>query len=335
MRARQTIVDSIEGFYITLIIDFLHREGILDALTAKDDLASIAASRDFDYDTLAHLLDFVALRSNLVSRVRVGRTVRFAVADAYRPRSFQAHLIDQYVGGFGPCLLDLASVLRNPERGRQLVDATRHAAAYSGGKSTLRQMVQLVASLEIGCLLDVGCGGGQLLADIARERPQFNGIGIDENPEVVESARRSISDEGLADRIAIVHGDLLDVGKNMGPLQRERVDALTAVSVANGFFSSTPGRRIDDFFERLRYSFPNRIMILCDYYGRLGLRFGASRNFRRTLIHDVAQVVSGQGVPPNGLAEWRRIYKRTSCRLVDAFERSDDGISWFIHIIQL
>ena len=76
-------------------------------------------------------------------------------------------------------------------------------------------------------------------------------------------------------------------------------------------------------------------MILCDYYGRLGKVRQRSAEFKRTLIHDVAQIVSGQGVPPSCLEGWREIYSRTSCTLVKAFEGRSEGLTWFIHVIQL
>ncbi|HEU4389890.1 MAG TPA: methyltransferase, partial [Blastocatellia bacterium] len=67
------------------------------------------------------------------------------------------------------------------------------------------------------------------------------------------------------------------------------------------------------------------------YYGRLiqGKK-GASRE---TLLHDYAQLISGQGVPPASAAEWHSIYKRAECRLLHIIE--DKATSRFVHIIRL
>ncbi len=51
-----------------------------------------------------------------------------------------------------------------------------------------------------GRVLDVGCGGGWALVQIAERFPQVSCLGIDVEPYSVELARRLISDHGLADR---------------------------------------------------------------------------------------------------------------------------------------
>ncbi len=330
--ARLTFVGALEGHYVTLIVDGLHREGVLDALAAGADVAAIAAERGFEARVLSELLEYVALRCDLVDRLGAGR---FALAPA--GRTMVAHLLDQYVGGFGPCLRELGAVLRDARGGAALVDARRHAAAFARGDGAANapEIVQLADELELGVLLDVGCGGGQLLSEIAARRPNFRGIGIDANPSVAAAARAAIARRGFAERIEIRCGDALGVARELSERQRAAVDAIAAVSVANAYSAGYPGRTIDDFLRALQALFPNRIVFVCDYYGRLGAVPDAPERFGRTLLHDVAQVVSGQGVPPADAEAWRAIYARTDCTLIAVYEDENDGIRRFLHIVQL
>jgi hypothetical protein len=76
---------------------------------------------------------------------------------------------------------------------------------------------------------------------------------------------------------------------------------------------------------------PDRPLLIADYYGRLGRKKG--RISRETLLHDYAQLISGQGVPPASAVEWRSIYSRAGCRLVHIIE--DKKTTRFVHILVL
>src|SRR5690242_14454030 len=65
MKLRPSLTDAIEGFYVTLIFDYLHREGILSALGAEEDLPRIAKKRSINLRMLSFLLEYVSLRSVL------------------------------------------------------------------------------------------------------------------------------------------------------------------------------------------------------------------------------------------------------------------------------
>lgn len=332
--SRLTAVDALEGFYVTLVLDFLHRTGVLEALAAGAEPSAIARERDFEPATLTLLLEYVALRSEVIGAGE--KAGRFTVAPEYRGTAL-AHLMDQYVGGFGPCLRDLSAVLSRARGGAELVDLERHAQAFSRSDGWLNapEIVKLADELDIGVLLDVGCGGGQLLTTIAERRPGFRGIGIDANPSIVAQARRAAAERGLAERVEIVCGDVLDAGRLLSEPVRAKVDALAAVSVANAYAAGHPGRTIDDFLRALQALFPNRILLLADYYGRLGAVRDEPEKFGRTLVHDLAQVVSGQGVPPADADTWRAIYARTACTLIAVYEGESDGIRRFLHVVQL
>lgn len=59
-----------------------------------------------------------------------------------------------------------------------------------------------------GSLLDVGCGTGSLLLQVARSFPTARCTGIDIDPTGLASARASIAASGLADRVTVLAGDV-------------------------------------------------------------------------------------------------------------------------------
>jgi SAM-dependent methyltransferase len=311
----------------------LQRAGVLRALSEGRSVSRIARTCGFDSDMLTDLLDFVTLRSTLVRRTGRGRQKRYTIASGGRNSSF-AHLLDQYVGAYGPCLFDLARVLKRPAIGGRLVDRKRHASAFSGADPA-PELVRLIETLGFRVLLDIGCGGGQLLAALARRRPLLRGIGLDANPAMVKSARRRVSEQRLADRVKILRCDFRDLGRVMSERRRKTIDGICAISVADGFFAPDSVRDIYYFFRQLRSLFANRILVLCDYYSALRGPRRPGENLKRTLVHDVAQLVSTQGIPPKDLREWQTIYARASVKLLLAYRRTDHGVSWFIHLVQL
>jgi len=57
---------------------------------------------------------------------------------------------------------------------------------------------------------DVGTGSGAIAVALAANKPQIEVWAVDTNPEAVELARENAERNGVADRVHIVHGDLLE-----------------------------------------------------------------------------------------------------------------------------
>lgn len=333
MTPRPTAIAAIEGLYVTLIVDQLYRAGILRELARGRDAAAMARTFGFDQAILTGLLEFVSLRSNVLDRDGRGAAKRFSLSKA-AGGSLLGHLLDQYVGAYGPCLAQLSRILKSPAVGAKLVDGKRHAAAFAEAGPP-PELVAIVDALGFSTVLDIGCGGGQLLTTLALRRADFSGVGIDANPHMVAVARRRASVLGLKRRIDVRHGSFATIAQNIPKRKRDRIRGICAASVANSFFAKHGGHDIDFFLGRLKSLFPDRILVLCDYYSRLGATARHSARYQRSLIHDVAQLVSSQGLPPANLTAWRRIYARNSVKLLQACQATDDGVAWFIHVVWL
>jgi SAM-dependent methyltransferase len=244
------------------------------------------------------------------------------------------HLLDQYVGAYGSCLTDLHRVMTSTIV-HDLVNEKRHAMAFTGDSDSINESIAtVIKDLGVGSVLDLGSGAGHLLIMLAQEIASFVGVGVDSNSAMIELARTRASERGLSERISFFHGDLLDVITGWSDQRRESIDFLTASSVFNAYFQPPSGDRAVSLLLALKAAFPNRFLLISDYYGRLGHAHSMAAG-RRTMLHDLAQLVSGQGVPPPDLAGWSRVYDQTKCNLLGTVERWDSEIHWFLHLIQL
>lgn len=327
---RLSVVDAIEAHYLTLILDAFHRVGVLRALDeAGTDAAGLANRLGFDPDHLEPLLDFAALRCDLLNK----DGAKYRLSGGSRGAVFAEHMLDQYVGGYGPLLANLASLLRDKTSGTAWIDRKRHADAFAGGSDGAppSEVVQLVLDFGATNILDLGCGGGQLLCDAAAANPELRGFGIDSSPDVAQAARAHAQRRSVDARIEIACGDVLEV-----LAQRTQVDThiqlVIASSLLNAYWGA-PGSATA-FVRELGRLLPGRVLIVSDYYSHLarGTEPGAEA---RTLIHDVAQLLSGQGLPPPSFEGWDLVYAQAEVELLHRFEASGDGIDRFIDLLKL
>jgi hypothetical protein len=73
------------------------------------------------------------------------------------------------------------------------------------------------------------------------------------------------------------------------------------------------------------------VLLIGDYYGQLGHR--RPPRSHTLAMHDFAQVISGQGIPPPDLASWKQIYRAARCSLVHVIQ--DHEASFFVHLLKL
>src|SRR5258707_9824298 len=123
--ARRSVLDVIEGFHLTQAIAALHEAGVLDALKRPSGVHEVAAERGWDTAMLRTVLEYVACRTDLL--VREG--ARYRTTGQYGTEV--RFILDQYVGAYGPCALQISSVLRDPAAGLAAVNRERHASAFA------------------------------------------------------------------------------------------------------------------------------------------------------------------------------------------------------------
>ncbi|MFI6844456.1 methyltransferase domain-containing protein [Kitasatospora sp. NBC_00085] len=326
MAERRTALDLVEGFHLAHAVAALHEEGILAALERPGPAEPLAERRGLDAAWLRILLDYTAANTELLERT----------PDGYRATSqydAQARgLLDQYIGAYGPNARQLRTLLREPRHAAATVDRARHAAAFAGldRSPALGLMAEVIAQLGLGRLLDLGCGAGTLLRDLAGRDPGLTGWGVDANAAMCEEARRRLAGAGLAGRVTVVHGDCSRLEQVLTAEVRDQVETLSATSLLNEFFADGPSAAVA-WLRRLRELFPGRALIVADYYGQVGRREPPWP--RMHALHDVVQVISGQGVPPGDRAGWVEVYEEAGCVPVHLIE--DGRSTFFVHILRL
>lgn len=103
---------------------------------------------------------------------------------------------------------------------RHIYDATRKYFLFGRDR--------LIATLEVppgGTVLEVGCGTGRNLIQVARLYPTARLFGFDISEAMLTTARASIDRAGLADRITLKQADAtdFDAGALFGEAQYDRV----------------------------------------------------------------------------------------------------------------
>jgi len=179
-------------------------------------------------------------------------------------------------------------------------------------------------------ILDLGCGNGALLAGLARRITGFRGVGLDSNPAMCGAARKRLKAMRGTPRVRIFCGDSRRPEAAIPASVLRQVRTLAAANVANEFFGSGH-REAERWLAHLKTVFPGRTLLIGDYYGQLG--YGRPPRSRALALHDFAQAISGQGVPPPDLASWKTIYRKARCSLVHVIE--DEDATSFVHLLKL
>jgi len=314
--AKWNVFDLVEAYQLSRAVAVLNDLSVFQSQTPFS-AKQLAAKHGLDAMLLAGVLEYVALRTDLLRR-----TVRqeFVVT-----RKNSRFLIDLYTGAYGSTAEQLAEILRDPAIAPASVDRVRYARAFESlDSAALGILPDVISALEFNYTLDIGCGNGDLLAELARRNPSFVGWGIDSNPAMHKLARAGKG-------VRFLKADGTRLREEIPESVRSQIRSITCCNFANEMFAEGERQAIK-WFRELHKLFPGRPLLNCDYYGRLG-RTKNRKQQRETLLHDYAQLISGQGIPPAKMAEWRSIYSKAGCRLVHVIE--DSSTTRFIHIIAL
>jgi hypothetical protein len=161
----------------------------------------------------------------------------------------------------------------------------------------------------------------------------LSGWGIDADPSMCRAARRTLQAQGLHRRVRVRCGDAARATRLLTPGERARVDVIHTASLFNALVR--PKKRAVRVLRALRRAYSGRILVNVDYLGVLTHQRGAARAQRGAVLQDLAQVLSGQGIPPGAHEDWAHLYREADCDLTDVIEVRTQGLRWFIHTVQL
>jgi SAM-dependent methyltransferase len=324
---RLQALDLVEAFQLAQAVTALHELNVLADLTTPTRPEELAASYRLDPQVLRGTLEFIAARTNLLRK----SADRFVATRDYEIES--RFLLDLYVGAYGGNGANLKSILPDPSSAKGKLDRAAYARAFSTADEYAAGILpEIISELKFDRMLDLGCGTAGLLLALARENCEFIGWGIDSNPAALKVARRRALSAGFEKRLRFFEGDCTHLRTDLPAAVRAKVESLAACNVANEMFRDGERQSIK-WMQQLRKLFPERPLIILDYYSRLGKKVRHGSMERKTLLHDYAQLISGQGIPPASAKEWRTIYSSAGVRLVHIIE--DSVTTRFIHISRL
>lgn len=323
---RLEAAELMDGLYLAQAALALHELGVISSMESPVTPESIASQHQLNPSILRGTLDYLAERTNLIRKTACGyeRTDHYAKDIRF--------LFDLYGGAYAGNVSSLARVLKNPNLASRLVNRTKHAEAFSNaGGAGNAWITSFLRELKWNHVLDIGCGPAAMLIQLAAADDRFACWGLESNEAMCASARRFIREAHLTRRIRIWHGDLKRIEASIPASTLASVEALTACQVVNELFANESTRAVA-WLKKLRRIFPGRPLLIADYYGRLGSTHKSGRH-PVVLLHDYAQLISGQGLPPPGLKEWAQIYSEAGCRLVHVTE--DSSSTRFLHVVVL
>jgi uncharacterized protein (TIGR03000 family) len=89
-------------------------------------------------------------------------------------------------------------------------------------RDVAKRMGELAKTKKTDVVYDLGCGDGIMLITAVKELGAKKGIGVDLNPKRVREALKAAKDAGIAEKIEVRQGDILDV-KNLKDLPEANV----------------------------------------------------------------------------------------------------------------
>lgn len=323
---KRSALDVVEAMQLGHALSALHDNGVLAALSRPQDADALAESFGLDAALLRAALEFLAARTDLLQK----RGQRFRTTAQYDPAA--RFVIDLYAGAFATNAAALPALLKRPARAGATVDRARQARAFRHApRGAEYAPASLLAQLGVRAVLDLGCGHGALLRAMAEHDPEFRGWGIDAHPAMCRLARARLREAGAARRVRIVQGDGRNPAAALPAAARGRVEAIVAGDLANELCAHG-ATAAQAWLRRLGRDFPQRLLLVSDYYGRLG-QPGGAHAARETLLHDYVQAISGQGIPPPNRRAWQALYRSAGAQPIHCIE--DANTTRFLHLVRL
>ena len=176
-----------------------------------------------------------------------------------------------------------------------------------------------------------------MLVELLANFEGMKAIGLDLSEEMCKAFRYNAQKYDMEGRMECYEGDVRQMKQVIPAKVLEEVDIVHGGSILNEFFRNDEEGEAINFLKMVRECFEGKdiLMVLFDYYGILGKPnsekfFGSHRH---TVLHDMLQSISGQGVPPENLFHYKRIYEKAGWKLFDYAESFHFQMHSFVHFL--
>jgi SAM-dependent methyltransferase len=299
--------ELIGGMHLCLVLDALERTGVAERLR-RGPAHPDQLLQGLDAEIGGNLLRYLELKGAVASEE--GR-YRLTARGQLLMSPISLAQLGFYVAAYGPVISETARLLSGELLyGR---DVRRDTGALGRHSATMFHrfhtptVLKALESVGTRVLLDLGCGGGQLLIDACTLDGQLQGIGIDIAEDAIAYARRRAEEAGVSDRIQFFVADAF--APQSWPAACAGADTICAVGMLH-----EPFRRGED-----------AVVEILDLYA--GLLRGGTRRFilgEPELRYDdrehdsdfyLAHVLTAQGFP-RSWEDWLPVIGRSrlSCR---------------------
>lgn len=324
----EDLYDIIGAVFAADLLLTLHEHHALELLAHPRQPSEIAAATSWGPDVTHGALTFLAATTSVVVAVDGG----FQLAQPYRGYNALGFHLDKFLRAYGPAVSSMGHATTARRFWADDVDQAALANAFA--RRTFKPptlTAQILRAWTVRDLVDLGCGAGSLLVELACADPEFHGWGIDANKAMVDAARALAAEANVTDRVRFATGDVRELATLLPPDDFDAT-AVHARSLFNEFFADDSAAATE-VAAAIRNAFPARLLFVEDYYGRLGTTHQG--DFRHGRLQDLVQLASGQGIPPDSFEGWSAVYNTAGCSVLQRYEGHDDGIAWFVHVVQL
>jgi SAM-dependent methyltransferase len=203
--------DLFNGYVGACITFAMHELGLFAELSEDESIrtADLAARVGADPALLGTLLDAAQRQGYLEQEGDNSVALTPAGAELARLQGF----FTWAVGGYGSLLGQLAPLARRARAFAVDVLRDEGKVAAGAGEVDAALMVpildQVLDSLELRQIADLGCGNAARLIRLCRRYPGLRGIGVDISQDACRLAREAVAAAGLQSRVSIVCGDAL------------------------------------------------------------------------------------------------------------------------------
>jgi SAM-dependent methyltransferase len=232
-------------------------------------------------------------------------------------------VLTAHLAGYNQLLVNLGPLLRKEidlydprldRSGRLVASGSGYALLGSG---TVPWILKLIQKIGGSYVLDIGCGAGDFLIQLALRWPDGAGAGIDMNADAITQAAANAERAGVSDRLTFHHAKLGVEPMSLPREFLERVDTLTAMYLLHEFAGRGGVGAITAALSRLCQEFPGRKLLMLEgERADPAAMFAAPPRTLAQLDYSFIHPLSRQG-PLRTAAEWEDIIRSAGATLVE------------------
>ena len=331
-------VGLVSDAYLAQVLVALWDSGIYEYLRERGRIEIAVASEELSLDPaiLRSLIEYLVGRGILAPE---GESFTLSAKGQPYWNYITRGVLTAHLAGYNQLLVHLGPLLRkeidiNDPRldrsGRLVASGSGYALQGSG---TIPWILKLITQIGGTNVLDIGCGAGDFLIQLALRWPEGAGVGIDMNADAITKARANAENSAVADRLTFHHTKLSAEPLEVDRAILDKVDTLTAMYLLHEFAGHGGQEAIVAAISQMRTQFPGRMLLMLE-----GERADPAAQFAtppRTfaqLDYSFIHPISRQG-QLRSVSEWEDIIKSAGATLrerVPGFGQVPGWISLYI-----